>query len=113
MLRSKPDRIDIDSIKYQIEQGELKVPQFQREFVWSIEASSKLMDSIVKGYPIGAFTFWKTKDRLRSVRNIGGLALPDSPTNDFVNYVLDGQQRITSMRSWLIILLILQLLMDI
>lgn len=26
MLRSKPDRIDIDSIKYQIEQGELKVP---------------------------------------------------------------------------------------
>lgn len=97
MLRSKPDRIDIDSIKYQIEQGELKVPQFQREFVWSIEASSKLMDSIVKGYPIGAFTFWKTKDRLRSVRNIGGLALPDSPTNDFVNYVLDGQQRITSI----------------
>ena len=26
MLRSKPDRIDIDNIKYQIEQGELKVP---------------------------------------------------------------------------------------
>ena len=97
MLRSKPDRIDIDSIKYQIEQGELKVPQFQRDFVWTIEASSKLMDSIVKGYPIGAFTFWKTKDRLRSVKNIGGLALPDSPANDFVNYVLDGQQRITSI----------------
>ncbi|MGN0409299.1 MAG: DUF262 domain-containing protein [Lachnospiraceae bacterium] len=97
MLRSKPDRIDIDAIKYQIEQGELKVPQFQRDFVWSIEASSKLMDSIVKGYPIGAFTFWKTKDRLRSVKNIGGLSLPDSPVNDFVNYVLDGQQRITSI----------------
>ncbi|SFQ35845.1 hypothetical protein SAMN02910358_01742 [Lachnospiraceae bacterium XBB1006] len=97
MLRSKPDRIDIDTIKYQIEQGELKVPQFQRDFVWSIDASAKLMDSIVKGYPIGAFTFWKTKDRLRSVKNIGGLTLPDSPKNDFVNYVLDGQQRITSI----------------
>lgn len=97
MLRSKPDRIDIDNIKYQIEQGELKVPQFQRDFVWNIEASAKLMDSIVKGYPIGAFTFWKTKDRLRSVKNIGGLILPDSPANDFVNYVLDGQQRITSI----------------
>lgn len=97
MLRSKPDRIDIESIKYQIEQGELKVPQFQRDFVWSIESSAKLMDSIVKGYPIGAFTFWKTKDRLRSVKNIGGLSLPDSPSSDFVNYVLDGQQRITSI----------------
>lgn len=97
MLRSKPDRIDIDNIKYQIEQGELKVPQFQRDFVWNIEESAKLMDSIVKGYPIGAFTFWKTKNRLRSVKNIGGLTLPDSPANDFVNYVLDGQQRITSI----------------
>lgn len=97
MLRSKPDSIDIDTIRFQIEQGELKVPQFQRDFVWSIDASAKLMDSIVKGYPIGAFTFWKTKDRLRSVKNIGGLALPDSPANDFVNYVLDGQQRITSI----------------
>jgi hypothetical protein len=97
MLRSKPDSIDIDTIKYQLEQGELKVPQFQRDFVWSIDKSAQLMDSIVKGYPIGAFTFWKTKDRLRSVKNIGGLTLPDSPLNDFVNYVLDGQQRITSI----------------
>lgn len=97
MLKSKPDSIDIAGIKYQIEQGELKVPQFQRDFVWSVEESAKLMDSIVKGYPIGAFTFWKTKDRLRSVKNIGGLFLPDSPPNDYVNYVLDGQQRITSI----------------
>ena len=36
MLRAKPDHIDIDSMKYQIEQGELKVPQFQRDFVWSM-----------------------------------------------------------------------------
>lgn len=97
MLRTKPDRTDIDSIRHQLENGELKVPQFQREFVWSVESSAKLMDSIVKGYPIGAFTFWKTKDRLRAVKNIGGLTLPNSPANDYVNYVLDGQQRITSI----------------
>ncbi len=97
MLKSKPDSIDIAGIKYQIEQGELKVPQFQRDFVWSVEASANLMDSIVKGYPIGAFTFWRTKDRLRAVKNIGGLVLPDSPPSDYVNYVLDGQQRITSI----------------
>ena len=97
MLTSRPDRMRLDAIKYQIERGELKIPQFQRDFVWNIEASVKLLDSIIKGYPIGAFTFWKTKDRLRSVKNFGALTLPDSPANDYVNYVLDGQQRITSI----------------
>ncbi len=97
MLRSNPTTINIDGIIYQIENGELKIPQFQRDFVWSIGAAAQLLDSIIKGYPIGAFTFWKTKDRLRTVKNIGGLTLPISPANDYVNYVLDGQQRITSI----------------
>lgn len=97
MLRSNPSTINIDGIVYQIENGELKIPQFQRDFVWSISATAQLMDSIIKGYPIGAFTFWRTKDRLRTIKNVGGLQLPDSPANDYVNYVLDGQQRITSI----------------
>lgn len=80
-----------------IEQGLIKIPQFQREFVWSKEQSAKLMDSIVKGYPIGTFIFWKTKERLRSIRNIGGIDLPDTPEGDFIQYVLDGQQRMTSL----------------
>lgn len=96
-LRSKPDEMDISDIQYLLEKGELKVPQFQRDFVWNIEESAKLMDSIIKGYPIGAFTLWKTKERLRSVKNIGGLEFPESPNNDYVDYVLDGQQRITSI----------------
>jgi len=55
------------------------------------------MDSIVKGYPIGTLILWKTKERLRSIRNIGGCILPDPPEGDFVEYVLDGQQRLTSL----------------
>jgi hypothetical protein len=55
------------------------------------------MDSIVKGYPVGTLIFWRTKDRLRSVRNIGNLTLPDPAEGEFVDYVLDGQQRLTSL----------------
>ena len=55
------------------------------------------MDSIVKGYPIGTFIFWKTKERLRSIRNIGGVELPEPIARDFVYFVLDGQQRLTSL----------------
>lgn len=80
-----------------IEQGLIKIPQFQRDFVWSKEQSAKLMDSILKGYPIGTFILWKTKEKLRSIRNIGGVDLPETPEGDFIEYVLDGQQRMTSL----------------
>jgi hypothetical protein len=80
-----------------VSSGRLKIPQFQREFVWDIKKSAELLDSVVKGYPIGTFIFWKTRERLRSIRNIGGLVLPDPPKGDLVNFVLDGQQRITSL----------------
>ena len=81
----------------EIETGQVKIPQFQRKFVWDIEASAKLIDSIIKGYPIGTFIYWRTNERLRSVRNIGGINLPEPKDGEFVNYVLDGQQRLTSL----------------
>lgn len=80
-----------------IEKGQIKIPQFQREFVWDIKKSAKLMDSIIKGYPIGTFIFWKTKERLRSVRNLGNAKLPEPNDGDFTDFVLDGQQRLTSL----------------
>lgn len=80
-----------------IEKGLIKIPQFQRDFVWDLTKSANLMDSIVKGYPIGTFIFWKTKERLRSIRNIGGVELPEPIAGDFVYFVLDGQQRLTSL----------------
>ena len=80
----------------EIESGQVKIPQFQRKFVWDIKASAKLIDSILKGYPIGTFIYWRTNEQLRSVRNIGSIELPTQKEGENVNYVLDGQQRITS-----------------
>jgi hypothetical protein len=34
--------------------------------------SAKLLDSIAKGYPIVPFILWKTIERLRAIRNLGG-----------------------------------------
>ncbi len=85
------------SLMDDVSSGRLKIPQFQREFVWKIKKSADLLDSIVKLYPVGAFIFWKTKERLRSIKKIGGLDLPEPPRGDYVNFVLDGQQRITSL----------------
>lgn len=90
------------SVKYsdlisEIETGQVKIPQFQRKFVWSVKASAKLLDSIIKGFPIGTFIYWRTNERLRSIRNLGNINLPEPQQGEFVNYVLDGQQRLTSL----------------
>ena len=59
-----------------IKRGFIKIPQFQRDFIWSKEKAASLMDSILKGYPIGTMILWKTKETLRSIRNLGGINLP-------------------------------------
>lgn len=86
-----------DALFVEIDKGDIKLPRFQREFVWEKEQTAKLIDSIIKGFPIGTFIFWKTKEELRSYKDIGNHKLPDTPKGDHVQYILDGQQRITSL----------------
>jgi hypothetical protein len=86
-----------EALFVEIDSGQIKLPMFQREFVWDKEQSAKLIDSILKGFPIGTFIFWKTKDELRSYKEVGNHKLPDTPKGDHVQYILDGQQRITSL----------------
>lgn len=89
--------IKIDRLRNKIIEGNIKIPPFQREFVWKQEQVIELLDSIIKDYPIGSILLWETKDDLPSKRNIGGFDLPN-PTEDYpINYVLDGQQRVTSI----------------
>lgn len=81
----------------EIEKGIIKIPRFQRGFVWSIEKTAELLDSILKGYPIGTFILWQTNERINEIKEIGDFALPDAPEGTKVQYLLDGQQRITSL----------------
>lgn len=97
MKLPEPQTRTFSALIAEIEKGQIKIPQFQRDFVWTIQKSAGLIDSVVKGYPIGTFIFWKTKDRLRSVRDLGNQRLPDPEVGEAVDYVLDGQQRLTSL----------------
>ncbi|MBT4058141.1 DUF262 domain-containing protein [Candidatus Woesearchaeota archaeon] len=93
----KPDSKKYTDLISEIEKGQIKVPKFQRNFVWSLDKTAKLLDSILKGYPIGTFILWETNERLNDIKNIGNLELPKVPEGSKVQYVLDGQQRITSL----------------
>ena len=97
MQQPKPDSKHYSDLISDIKNGIIKIPKFQREFVWSIDKTAQLLDSILKGYPIGTFILWQTGERMADVKNIGNLDIPDTPEGQKVQYVLDGQQRITSL----------------
>lgn len=80
-----------------VEEGRVKIPNFQRELVWSLEKSAELIDSMLKGIPIGTLILWYTQEELRCIRDIGRIKLPPPTKGEKVNYILDGQQRITSL----------------
>lgn len=49
----------IDSLIGQCKKGFLKVPEFQRKFVWTIEQSSKFIESLMLGLPIPSLMFYE------------------------------------------------------
>lgn len=93
----KPDSKKYADLINEIQKGIIKIPKFQRDFVWAIDKTAKLLDSILKGYPIGTFILWQTDERINDIKNVGNLDIPDTPDGVKVQYVLDGQQRITSL----------------
>lgn len=87
----------LNDVIERIGSGDIKLPAFQRGFVWEPDQVLRLLDSIYKGFPIGSLLLWRTAVHLKSERDIGGFELPETAIGYPVNYVLDGQQRLTSL----------------
>ena len=84
-----------------INKGEIKIPKFQRQFVWKDDQALDLLDSLANNYPVGSLLLWRTKERLPIERNIGEFSLPATDDMEPTDYVLDGQQRLTVIYSCL------------
>ena len=93
----KPESRKYEDLINDIERGRVQIPAFQREFVWHIDRTAKLLDSLLKGYPIGTFILWRTDSRLNHHKEIGDYKLEPAPEGGQIEYVLDGQQRIASL----------------
>lgn len=84
----------IDLLK-RAKEGRLRVPRFQREFVWRRQDIVDLFDSIARQYPIGTLFLWGAQPVPSSRACIGPLALPEYKGETWL--VLDGQQRLTTL----------------
>lgn len=94
---SQPSVDRIDELARRILAGDILLPRFQREFVWEKKQILRLLDSDARGYPIGSVLLWQSRQELRSENFIADLEInlpkPDYP----VNYLLDGQQRLSTI----------------
>src|SRR5258706_11611206 len=87
----------IRDILNKVATGNIRIPAFQRGFVWDSDSVAFLMDSIYKGYPFGTIQLWRTKEQLTSERKLGPFDLFEKDPDYPIDYVLDGQQRLTSI----------------
>ena len=79
-------------------QGRIRVPRFQREFVWERSRILKLLDSMFEEYPIGTIFLWNAPSEYNHlIRNIEDLGQPPLKGGQDYQLILDGQQRLTSL----------------
>lgn len=84
----------------------LLLPAIQRELVWKPDQVCNLWDSLLRGYPIGSFLFWRIPEQLAStvrlydfitdfdVRSPHNVEV--KPSAGEIIAVLDGQQRLSA-----------------
>jgi len=93
-----PGKYNFPTLMNDVENGRVRLPPFQREFVWRPAKVIDLMDSIYKGFPIGSFFYWKADRKyVRLFRDIKSLSLPSPAPDQELFFILDGQQRLTSI----------------
>jgi predicted transport protein len=94
----KVDEWDLGGLIDSIRSGRLRIPRFQRDFVWERSKVVKLLSSMYKEFPIGSFFIWYAPKKYNSFfREIPELGLRPPEMTDEIQYILDGQQRITSL----------------
>lgn len=77
--------------------GDILLPKFQRDFVWPRNKVLGLLDSIARNYPIGSVLLWQSRQELANERTIAGLDIAATRPDYPVNYLLDGQQRLSTV----------------
>ncbi|HLL00194.1 MAG TPA: DUF262 domain-containing protein [Myxococcaceae bacterium] len=98
--RPQATAFSIEDLLERIRRGEIRVPEFQRALRWNASDVRDLLDSVYRGYPIGTLLFWKKEAPAASVR-LGPVVI-DAVHSSEALWVVDGQQRITSLAAVLL-----------
>lgn len=93
----KPVSLEIGNILKDVQTGKIGLPDLQRPFVWKNDKVRQLLDSMLRGYPIGYIMLWESPaDYSEKKSSIGTNAKTYEAPKELV---IDGQQRITALLS--------------
>lgn len=81
----------VSTILDKIDSGAIALPEFQRGYVWGRRQVRDLVESLYRRFPVGSLLLWETATEGADARGDGQLQ------RGFVQLLLDGQQRITSL----------------
>ena len=110
------EKKNIKAVIEDINSRKIYLPAIQRKYVWDDDQITRLMDSIMLGYPIGTFLFWKVRKSIINKKEYSMYEFikdfherdvyknPSAPQpfpigsdEETIWAVLDGQQRLTSL----------------
>src|SRR5215470_2288527 len=92
-----PQIMLLEQVLTEIASGRLRVPKFQRPFVWRPDQMLNLFDSIERGYPIGSLLVWDTSLPIPSLDRVADIEIPSQPPGSEAGFVLDGHQRLSTL----------------
>ena len=77
-----------------IREGKVRIPHFQRGLRWGKPDAVALIDSVLRGFPIGSLLLWRRPAPAETIR-LGNVEI-NAPEQSDALYVVDGQQRLTT-----------------
>jgi hypothetical protein len=97
--------LTIKTLVEMVDGKELVLPAMQRPFVWQEDRIVRLIDSLLRGFPLGSLLVWETDEAqryrpfVREASSSGQIVInfPQADGGRRLKYVLDGQQRLTSL----------------
>lgn len=85
-------QLSITTLVDRLNKDHICLPSFQRDFVWKPDQMAKLLESVIRHYPIGTIMLLVSKGN----EDLGKLSFVNTDPNAFTpkHYVIDGQQRL-------------------
>jgi hypothetical protein len=95
---ARPDIISLDILLSDVDEGRVRIPRFQRPYVWTPQMMRDLFESVLNGYPIGSLLFWTPRDLdVQTMDYVGPIQVSKKVPASPISYVLDGHQRLATL----------------
>lgn len=93
----RPEVHHLPTVFRRLQSGDIRVPAFQRAFRWTEAQILSLLDSVVRGYPVGSMLLWEVREPVFRTAQPEDLPFPNVAEKYPTYFVLDGLQRLSSL----------------